>query len=72
MDQKATYFRFRERDEVAGVIDKLGPDVTEWSKGERVGVGWHGGQDGTCPACRRGDFVNCANVEIGEITYDRD
>ena len=48
--------------EVAGVIDEVGAGVSGWKKGERVGVGWHGGQDGTCLACRRGDFVNCANV----------
>ncbi len=56
--------------EVAGVIDKLGAGVTNWNEGERVGVGWHGGQDGTCPACRRSDFVNCANVKVCGISYD--
>src|SRR5258707_3659232 len=56
--------------EVAGVIDELGAGVTEWQKGQRVGVGWHGGQDGTCLACRRGDFMNCANVKICGISYD--
>src|ERR1700676_2753666 len=56
--------------EVAGVIDELGTGVKEWQKGQRVGVGWHGGQDGTCLACRRGDFVNCANVKICGISYD--
>jgi D-arabinose 1-dehydrogenase-like Zn-dependent alcohol dehydrogenase len=56
--------------EVAGVIDALGAGVTGWRNGERVGVGWHGGQDGTCPACRRGDFVNCANVKICGVSYD--
>src|SRR5256885_17228552 len=56
--------------EVAGVIDELGAGVKEWRKGQRVGVGWHGGQDGTCLACRRGDFVNCANVKVCGITYD--
>src|SRR6266536_195508 len=56
--------------EVAGVIDELGAGVKEWQKGQRVGVGWHGGQDGTCLACRRGDFVNCANVKICGISYD--
>ena len=40
--------------EVAGVIDEAGAGVKDWKKGERVGVGWHGGPDGTCPACRRG------------------
>ena len=34
--------------EVAGVIDEVGAGVTAWKKGQRVGVGWHGGQDGTC------------------------
>src|SRR5437868_454830 len=56
--------------EVAGVIDELGAGVKEWQKGQRVGVGWHGGQDGTCLACRRGDFVNCANGKICGISYD--
>ena len=56
--------------EVAGVIDEVGPGVTAWKKGERVGVGWHGGQDGTCLACRRGDFANCESVIICGISYD--
>jgi D-arabinose 1-dehydrogenase-like Zn-dependent alcohol dehydrogenase len=56
--------------EVAGVIDEVGAGVTTWKKGQRVGVGWHGGQDGTCLACRRGDFVNCANVKICGVSYD--
>src|SRR5881296_610173 len=56
--------------EVAGVIDEAGSGVTQWKKGHRVGVGWHGGQDGTCLACRRGDFVNCANGKICGISYD--
>ena len=56
--------------EVAGVIDQAGPGVTQWTKGLRVGVGWHGGQDGSCLACRRGDFANCANLKISGISYD--
>src|SRR6184192_1300739 len=56
--------------EVAGVIDEAGAGVTQWTKGQRVGVGWHGGQDGTCLACRRGDFANCANLKISGISYD--
>jgi D-arabinose 1-dehydrogenase-like Zn-dependent alcohol dehydrogenase len=31
--------------EVAGVIDEAGSGVTQWTKGQRVGAGWHGGQD---------------------------
>jgi D-arabinose 1-dehydrogenase-like Zn-dependent alcohol dehydrogenase len=56
--------------EVAGVIDELGEDVSVWQKGQRVGVGWHGGQDGTCLQCRRGDFVHCSNLKISGISYD--
>jgi D-arabinose 1-dehydrogenase-like Zn-dependent alcohol dehydrogenase len=56
--------------EVAGVIDDVGSGVTGWKKGQRVGVGWHGGQDGTCIACRRGDFANCLNLKISGISYD--
>ena len=56
--------------EVAGVIDAIGGNVGQWRIGQRVGVGWHGGQDNTCPACRRGDFRNCANVRVPGISYD--
>ena len=56
--------------EVAGFIDELGAGVSEWKKGQRLGVGWHGGQDGTCLACRRGDFRNCRNLKIPGISYD--
>lgn len=56
--------------EVAGVIDELGADVAAWKKGQRVGVGWHGGHDGTCLSCRRGDFANCENELISGISYD--
>src|ERR1700675_3429073 len=56
--------------EVAGVIDELGAGVSVWEKGQRVGVGWHGGQDRTCLSCRRGDFRNCRNLKIPGISYD--
>lgn len=56
--------------EVAGIIDEVGSAVSEWKKGQRVGVGWHGGQDNTCPSCRRGDFRNCRNLKIPGISYD--
>lgn len=56
--------------EVAGVIDEVGDGVKAWKKGQRVGVGWHGGQDNTCRECRRGDFRNCRNVQITGVSYD--
>jgi D-arabinose 1-dehydrogenase-like Zn-dependent alcohol dehydrogenase len=56
--------------EVAGIIDELGDGVSVWKEGQRVGVGWHGGQDNTCRECRRGDFRNCRNVKVCGISYD--
>jgi D-arabinose 1-dehydrogenase-like Zn-dependent alcohol dehydrogenase len=56
--------------EIAGRIDAVGSDVTNWKPGQRVGIGWHGGHDFTCDACRRGDFINCQNEQITGITYD--
>jgi D-arabinose 1-dehydrogenase-like Zn-dependent alcohol dehydrogenase len=56
--------------EVAGVVDEVGAGVTNWRVGQRVGVGWHGGHDGTCLACRRGDFVNCPNLKVSGISFD--
>ena len=56
--------------EVAGIIDEPGAGVSVWKKGQRVGVGWHGGHDGTCRECRRGDFRNCRNRQITGISYD--
>jgi D-arabinose 1-dehydrogenase-like Zn-dependent alcohol dehydrogenase len=56
--------------EVVGIIDEVGDGVPEWTIGQRVGVGWHGGHDGTCSACRRGDFGNCRNLKIAGISYD--
>lgn len=56
--------------EVAGVVDELGAGVSGWTKGQRVGVGWHGGHDNTCRECRRGDFRNCRNLQVPGISYD--
>ena len=56
--------------EVAGIIDEVGAGVSAWKQGQRVGVGWHGGQDNTCRECRRGDFRNCSNMKICGISYD--
>src|SRR5260370_9496229 len=56
--------------EVVGIIDELSDGVSEWKKGQRIGVGWHGGHDNTCLSCRRGDFRNCRNLKIPGISYD--
>ncbi len=56
--------------EIAGRIDAIGADVTQWKRGDRVGVGWHGGHCFICDPCRRGDFVLCQNEKITGISYD--
>lgn len=35
-----------------------------------MGVGWHGGHDGTCLQCRRGDFIHCDNEKITGFSHD--
>src|SRR6266446_7028555 len=45
--------------EVIGVVDALGERVKLWKLGQRVGVGWHGGNCGYCDHCRRGEFFAC-------------
>lgn len=56
--------------EVAGVIDEIGTGVTAWKKGQRVGVGWHGGHCSQCVPCRRGDFINCQHLRITGFSDD--
>ena len=56
--------------EVIGTIDLPGEGVHPWRIGQRVGVGWHGGHCFVCPACRRGDFINCVNERIAGLPYD--
>ena len=56
--------------EIAGVIEALGPATDPWKIGDRVGIGWFGGNCSKCESCRRGDFITCANLQIPGISYD--
>ena len=56
--------------EIAGRIDELGANVTGWQKGQRVGVGWHGGHCFVCEQCRRGDFAMCVNRKVTGLDFD--
>jgi D-arabinose 1-dehydrogenase-like Zn-dependent alcohol dehydrogenase len=56
--------------EIAGTIDAVGNDVTEWKVGQRVAIGWHGGHCGNCESCRRGDFLACQYSKVPGISYD--
>ena len=56
--------------EIAGSVDAPGAGVTTWKKGDRVGVGWHGGHAFVCEPCRRGDFNMCVQRKVTGIDYD--
>ena len=56
--------------EVIGTIEEVGTNVANWNKGQRVGVGWHGGHCHECEACRNGDFINCENAQVTGIHFD--
>src|SRR5437899_4506671 len=54
--------------EVVGRIEAFGSGVSKWKIGQRVGVGFFGGEDGVCEPCRRGDIVNGENPVIPGVT----
>ena len=56
--------------EVVGKITKLGSPTKYWKVGQRVGVGWHGGHCGYCPACRKGLFNACDNALTTGLNVD--
>src|SRR6202021_848153 len=56
--------------EIAGRIDAVGADVTNWKAGQRVGVGWHGGHYFPCRHCPSGGFIYFQSQKIPGISYD--
>jgi D-arabinose 1-dehydrogenase-like Zn-dependent alcohol dehydrogenase len=56
--------------EIAGEISALGERVRHWTVGQRVGVGWFGGNCGHCEWCRRGSLIDCTETVIPGITVD--
>jgi alcohol dehydrogenase/propanol-preferring alcohol dehydrogenase len=57
--------------EVIGLVDAVGAGVAGWNAGQRVGVGWHGGNCGYCGNCRRGDAFACeTETLVTGITSD--
>src|SRR5881398_2935112 len=46
--------------EIIGVVDRVGEQAKPWKNGQRVGVGWHGGNCDYCDHCRRGEFFACS------------
>src|SRR5580700_47036 len=56
--------------EAVGKIDVIGPGVEGWKAGQRVGVGFLGGNCGYCAYCRDGDLVNCINQGYTGVQHD--
>ena len=56
--------------EIAGEIAALGDRVEGWEVGQRVGVGWFGGNCGWCEWCRRGQLIDCQNMGIPGVSMD--
>jgi D-arabinose 1-dehydrogenase-like Zn-dependent alcohol dehydrogenase len=57
--------------EVIGLVDAVGAGVRGWQQGQRVGVGWHGGNCGYCDACRRGEAFACeTETLVTGISHD--
>jgi uncharacterized zinc-type alcohol dehydrogenase-like protein len=50
--------------EIVGRVTKVGPEVTKFKAGDLVGVGCLVDSDHTCPACKAGVEVFCANVTL--------
>lgn len=55
--------------EIAGRVHTLGEGVEEFKAGQRVAVGWFGGNCGYCVACREGDAINCVRLQIPGLSY---
>ncbi|KAJ5635555.1 uncharacterized protein N7484_008868 [Penicillium longicatenatum] len=56
--------------EIIGKVSAVGNHVSNWSVGDRVGAGWHGGHDGTCKACKKGWFQMCDNNVVNGATKE--
>jgi propanol-preferring alcohol dehydrogenase len=56
--------------QAVGTIGAVGGGVTDWHVGERAGVTWLGGVDGTCRSCREGRENLCRAATF--TGWDRD
>ena len=55
--------------EIAGTIAELGAGVEEFAVGDRVAVGWFGGNCNHCDPCRKGILIHCANGKVPSWQY---
>lgn len=55
--------------EIAGTIAELGVGVAGFAVGDRVAVGWFGGNCNHCIPCRKGIFIHCENLKVPSWQY---
>ncbi|KAH7403232.1 putative alcohol dehydrogenase [Cadophora sp. MPI-SDFR-AT-0126] len=56
--------------ELIGDVVAIGDGEKKWQIGDRVGGPWHGGHDGTCKQCNRGQFQMCQNAAVNGVSKD--
>src|ERR1700733_2690641 len=49
--------------EIAGTIAEVGDGVEDFAIGDRVEVGWVGGNCNRCVPCRKGCFMQCQRLQ---------
>ncbi len=55
--------------EIAGKIAEVGEGVEDFAVGDRVAVGWFGGNCNHCSQCRKGLFIHCMNGKVPSWQY---
>jgi len=55
--------------ELAGTIAEVGDSVADFIRGERVVVGWFGGNCNVCVPCRKGKFMQCVRGQVPSLAY---
>ena len=55
--------------EIAGTVAEVGDGVEDFAVGDRVAVGWFGGNCNRCVPCRRGYFMQCERMQVPSWHY---
>ncbi|MGV0787794.1 alcohol dehydrogenase catalytic domain-containing protein [Mycolicibacterium sp. XJ2] len=55
--------------EIAGTIAEVGDGVEDFAVGDRVAVGWFGGNCNRCVPCRKGQFMQCERMQVPSWHY---